>query len=134
MEGASEMRSFDRKSAESYAVAGVQVTRWEQYQLAGAVPFQAMWYEVPAGGAAPRDQHPERELSVVVSGVAQVEAGGTFEMVAQGGAFLLDGDEAHVVRNASSEQPLLVLSVYWMPDPVAARTDPVGTSREVRNA
>lgn len=109
------MRVFDRNAAESHAVEGVQVTRWEQYQLEGTLPFQAMWYEVPAGGTAPLDRHPEWELSVVVSGVAEVQAGGSTQVVGRGGSFLLPGDEAHVVRNGSTDQPLLVFSAYWMP-------------------
>jgi quercetin dioxygenase-like cupin family protein len=110
------MRILDKHQAESYAVEGVEVTRWEQFQLTSTVPFQAMWYEVPAGGAAPLDQHPERELSVVVSGEAEVQASGATHVVTQGQAFLLEGQEAHRVHNRSPKAPLLVLSVYWMPE------------------
>lgn len=120
------MRIFDRSTAESYAVEGVEVTRWEQYQLERTVPFQAMWYEVPVGGTAPLDRHPERELSIVVHGTAEIEVGGTVRVVSQGGAFLLDGQEAHRVRNPSTVEPLLVFSAYWMPDRAISSAVPAG--------
>ncbi len=106
------MRSFDCRTSETTPVGVVDVARWEQYGLGDAMPFQAMWYSVPPGESSPRDQHPEVELSVVVSGTAYVEAGGDVTEVATGSAFLLDSGEAHVVRNLS-DQPLTVFSAYW---------------------
>lgn len=124
------MRMFDRATAEAQSVSGVTVVRWEQYELAGTVPFQAMWYEVPPGAAAPLDRHPERELSVVVAGTAEVEAGGDTVRVPSGSAFLLDGGEAHRVRNASATSPLVVFSAYWMPaeQTVGSRAAAVGSA------
>jgi quercetin dioxygenase-like cupin family protein len=109
------VRVFDRAAADTYRVGGVQVARWEQYSLDGLLPFQAMWYTVPPGSAGPRDQHPEMELSVVMSGSAGVEAGGTVTEVPAGSSFLLAADEAHTVHNRSATEPLVVFSAYWMP-------------------
>lgn len=136
------MRIFNRDVAETAPVAEVDVARWEQYQLGDALPFQAMWYEVPPGEAAPLDRHPERELSLVVTGTATVEAGGTTVEVQQGSAFLLDGHEAHRVRNSTGGAPLLVFSVYWHPDPRhpdprhpdPADEQPAGAARERSDA
>src|SRR5215470_2540659 len=109
------MRTFDKGAADTYLVDRVTVARWEQYSLGGSLPFQAMWYTVPPDSSSPRDCHPEVELSLVVSGSAAVEAGGTVTEVPPGSAFLLDSQEAHVVHNRSTDQPLVVFSAYWMP-------------------
>lgn len=108
------MRTFDRTAAETYAVADVEVARWEQYGLGERMPFGAMWYSVPPGSSSPTDRHPERELSIVVSGSGTVEAGGECAEVAQGDAFLIEADEDHRVQNGSGE-PLLVFTTYWIP-------------------
>lgn len=93
----------------------VDVVRWEQFALGDTLPFQAMWYTVPPGASSPRDQHPEVELSVVISGTASVEAGGCITEVDKGSVFLLDSEEAHVIHNQSTEEPLLIYTMYWMP-------------------
>lgn len=119
------MRHFVSGSAESYAVGEVDVARWEQYGLGDVMPFNAMWYTVPPGISSPRDCHPELELSVVISGTAAVETGGTITEVAKGSCFLLDSEEAHVIHNRTDE-PVMVFTTYWMPlskqagEPVAA--------------
>ena len=109
------MRHFVSATADSYAVGVVDVARWEQYGLDGTLPFQAMWYSVPPRSSSPQDRHPEVELSVVVSGTASVETGGEVTDVAQGSCFLLDSEEAHVIHNRSSDEPLRVFTTYWMP-------------------
>jgi len=109
------MRHFCSDSAESYVVGTVDVARWEQYALEGTLPFQAMWYTVPPASSSPQDCHPEVELSVVISGTAAVEASGEVTEVAQGSAFLLASEEAHVIHNRSPEVPLRVFTTYWMP-------------------
>jgi mannose-6-phosphate isomerase-like protein (cupin superfamily) len=108
------MRHFVSESAESYAVGEVDVARWEQFGLGDVMPFNAMWYTVPPGISSPRDCHPELELSVVISGTAAVETGGTITEVAKGSCFLLDSEEAHVIHNRSDE-PVMVFTTYWMP-------------------
>lgn len=114
------MRHFASDSAESYAVGVVDVAHWEQFGLGDTLPFQAMWYSVPPGSSGPTDQHPEVELSVVVSGTASVESGGRVTDIAQGSCFLLDGDEAHVIHNRSADTPLRVFTTFWMPRGAAA--------------
>jgi quercetin dioxygenase-like cupin family protein len=115
------MRHFASDSAESSPVGVVDVARWEQYSLEDTLPFQAMWYTVPPDSSSPQDCHPEVELSVVINGRAWVEASGQVTEVAPGSAFLLDSEEAHVIHNRSSGDPLLVFTTYWMPrEPVAA--------------
>ncbi len=109
------MRMFDNATAETYVVGDIEVVRWEQYGLGHRMPFQAMWYVVPPGSSSPIDCHPELELSIVVSGSAVVQAGEDRGEVAQGAAFLLDGDEDHCVTNPSPDHPLVVFSAYWMP-------------------
>ena len=108
------MRTIDYRAADTYAVGDVEVARWEQFSLGELLPFGAMWYEVAPGASSPVDCHPERELSLVVSGTALVQAGGESVEVAQGSAFVLEPDEDHMVRNLSEERPLVVFSAYWM--------------------
>ena len=109
------MRTFDNTTAKTYMVRDVAVARWEQYSLGNCMPFNTMWYTVPPGSSSPPDCHPERELSVVIAGLAGVEAGGLVAEVEQGSAFLLDSNEIHVVHNRSAHHPLVVFSTYWMP-------------------
>jgi mannose-6-phosphate isomerase-like protein (cupin superfamily) len=110
------MRHIASDTAEYYAVGVVDVARWEQFAINHLLPFQVMWYTVPPNSSSPRDQHPERELSVVISGTASVEAGGQIVDVAPGSAFLLDSEEAHVIHNRSGEVPLRVFTTFWMPE------------------
>jgi mannose-6-phosphate isomerase-like protein (cupin superfamily) len=69
---------------------------------------------VAPGSSSPVDCHPERELSLVISGSAVVHAGDDRVEVTQGNAFLLEPDEDHMVVNRGDE-PLVVFSAYWMP-------------------
>jgi|SRR6266536_3642526 quercetin dioxygenase-like cupin family protein len=116
------MRHFANGSAESYSVGVVDVARWEQYELGDTLPFQAMWYTVPAGGSSPQDCHPEVELSVVISGTAFVEASGEVTEVGPGSAFLLGSEEAHIIHNRSADTPLTVFTTYWMPREASVAT------------
>jgi mannose-6-phosphate isomerase-like protein (cupin superfamily) len=115
------MRLFARERALASAIGPVDVARWEQYDLDDTLPFQAMWYTVAPQSSPPPDSHPEVELSLVISGVAFVEAGDTITEVAAGSSFLLDSGERHVIHNRSTEQPLVVFSAYWMPPAEAGR-------------
>jgi mannose-6-phosphate isomerase-like protein (cupin superfamily) len=109
------MRHFASDSAETRPVGVADVARWEQYELGDTMPFQAMWYTVPPSSSAPRDCHPEIELSIVVSGSASVEASGAITEAPSGSAFLLNSEEAHIIHNRSEVEPLLIFSAYWMP-------------------
>ncbi len=109
------MQHFLSGAADYYRSGVVDVARWEQYPLDGVLPFQAMWYTVPPASSSPPDGHPEVELSIVVSGTASVETGGQRTEVPQGGAFLLDSGEAHIIHNPSPDGPLLVFTTFWMP-------------------
>lgn len=114
------MRHFASGSAKSYPVGVVDVARWEQYALRDTLPFQAMWYTIPPSSSSPPDCHPERELSVVISGTASVEASGLVTDVPQGSCFLLDSQETHIIHNRSIDQPLFIFTTYWMPEAAAA--------------
>jgi mannose-6-phosphate isomerase-like protein (cupin superfamily) len=109
------MRTFDSSSAATRTVGPLEVARWEQYGLGSAMPFDAMWYSVPAGRSSLRDCHPELELSIVLSGTASVETGGTVTELPAGSAFLFDTEEAHIVHNRSDDTPVMIFSAYWMP-------------------
>lgn len=108
------MRVFDRVNSEITKEGILDLVRWEQYGIDHELPFGAMWYTVPARSSSPVDKHFETELSVVLNGNAFVEAGGAVTEISQGGAFLLDGDEPHIIHNRADE-PLLVFSAYWAP-------------------
>ncbi|WP_433076096.1 cupin domain-containing protein [Dactylosporangium sp. CA-052675] len=108
------MRTYQLGRGPNRPVGGVDVFRWDGYDGVGALPFRAMWYQVPAGGVSPEDQHPELELSIVVRGDAAVEVdGGEPVDVRTGDAFLLESGERHVVHNRRPDEPLVVFSAYW---------------------
>jgi mannose-6-phosphate isomerase-like protein (cupin superfamily) len=117
------MRKFDSSSAQSTTNGPVDVARWEQYGLGSTMPFDAMWYSVMAGQSSARDCHPELELSIVISGTASVEVGGTITDMPVGSAFLFDSEEGHIIHNRQ-DVPVTIFSAYWMPVD-APGTDPV---------
>jgi quercetin dioxygenase-like cupin family protein len=102
-------------SAQLTPELGILTGRWSQYSEIGDMPFGAMWCVIPPGGRSNTDCHPERELVVVVSGSAEVRAGGRRETASSGSAVLLDSEEAHVLVNTSSSDPFVALSLYWHP-------------------
>ena len=64
------------------------------------------------------DRHADVELSLVLTGDAEVEVGGVVTRVNQGSGFLLESSEAHVVHNRSASETLQIFSAYWLPDDV----------------
>jgi uncharacterized cupin superfamily protein len=110
------MQVMSSSTAELAPEFGIQAGRWAQYGDLGDLPFGAMWCVVPPGGRADTDRHAERELVVVVRGSADIHASGSTQTVEAGAAALLDGEEAHVLANASASEPLITLSLYWLPD------------------
>jgi mannose-6-phosphate isomerase-like protein (cupin superfamily) len=114
------MQVFASESAALSKEFGITVGRWTQYETAGDLPFGAMWCVIPPGGRSDVDQHPDRELFVVVRGSAEVRVpGGSARAVPAGGAALMDSQEPHVLVNMSAEEPLVALSVYWIPEDAA---------------
>jgi mannose-6-phosphate isomerase-like protein (cupin superfamily) len=101
---------------------GILSGRWSQYPDVTGLPFDAMWCVVPPGSQSNPDQHPEIELAIVVEGSARFETpehARTID-VGKGAAALLGPNERHVVHNGSDDEPLVFLSIYWMPgDPAA---------------
>src|ERR1051325_959816 len=98
------MHVFQRSIAQAVSTGPVEVVRWEQFQGADQLPFGGMWSTVAPGQSSPRDQHPDVELSLVLAGVAQVEAAdGTITTVANGNGFLLASNESHIVHNTSPD-------------------------------
>lgn len=94
---------------------GLDIARWSQFPAAAAFPFGAMWYVVPPSSASRRDCHPEAEVAVVVRGDGEFEAGGRRLPATPGAAVVFPSEEPHVIHNTSATEPLVVLSVYWLP-------------------
>jgi mannose-6-phosphate isomerase-like protein (cupin superfamily) len=114
------MHAFASDSAELTQEFGITVGRWAQYESAADLPFGAMWCVIPPGGRSTVDQHPDRELFVVVRGSAEVHVpGGPVKAVSVGDAVLMDCQEPHVLVNTSAEAPLVALSMYWIPEEAA---------------
>ena len=109
------MRHLVKEATEPYAVGVVEVFPWDKFSLGHQLPFGAQWYSLPPGSTSPQDCHPEVELSVVVTGMASVEAGGEITDVAAGGVFLLGSEEPHIIHNRAADQPLMVFTTFWMP-------------------
>jgi mannose-6-phosphate isomerase-like protein (cupin superfamily) len=96
---------------------GITVGRWTQYTTAGDLPFGAMWCVVPPGGRSNTDQHPDRELFVVVRGTGEVQVpDGPARPASAGTAVLMNAGEPHVLVNRSATEPLVALSLYWIPE------------------
>ncbi|MFC7546962.1 cupin domain-containing protein [Plantactinospora sp. GCM10030261] len=109
------MRKYVSDTAELTEEYGIQIGRWKQYRDLGRLPFDAMWCVIPPGGSSTEDVHPEVEFAVVTRGTAIYQAGGEKVEVLTGGVILLDPEQRHVIHNPSPEQPLTILSIYWMP-------------------
>ena len=116
------MDVFDSGTARLGDEFGILVSRWEQQYAAEGLPFDAMWCVVPPGASAHEDNHDERELQIVVSGRGALEtpADGRTRDIRPGMAMLLEARERHVLHNHSTEDPLVVLSIYWLPEQVPA--------------
>lgn len=119
------MEKLDSATAGLTEENQIQVARWTQYAINKDLPFDAMWCVIPPGRSSQRDCHPERELAVVVNGDADFEQAenapepGERVTAAQGTAVMLAGDEAHIVHNRSDTEPLVLLSIYWLPQSAA---------------
>jgi mannose-6-phosphate isomerase-like protein (cupin superfamily) len=109
------MRVFAGDSAQLEPEFGILAGRWTQYQDIGDMPFGAMWCVTPPGERSDPDCHSQRELVVVVSGTAEVQAGGREETAMTGNVVLLESEEPHVVVNLSDTDPLVTLNLYWEP-------------------
>jgi mannose-6-phosphate isomerase-like protein (cupin superfamily) len=96
---------------------GILSGRWSQYPDVTGLPFDAMWCVVPPGSRSNEDFHPEIELAIVVEGSARIETPDNAETVevGAGAAALLGSHERHVVHNGSDDEPLVLLSIYWLP-------------------
>jgi mannose-6-phosphate isomerase-like protein (cupin superfamily) len=116
------MRVLVGDAAELKPELGILTGRWSQYTEMGDMPFGAMWCVIPPGGRTNTDCHPERELVVVVSGSAEVQASNRSQTAGSGDAVLLDAEEAHVLVNTSASDPFVALSLYWQP-PLTAVSD-----------
>jgi quercetin dioxygenase-like cupin family protein len=111
------MQVLASDSAELSQEFGITVGRWTQYQTTGELPFGAMWCVVPPGGHSNVDQHPDRELFVVVRGSGEVRVpGGPGQPAPAGSAVLMEAQEPHVLVNLSDTEPLVALSLYWIPE------------------
>lgn len=114
------MRTYLSDTAELTEEYGIRIGRWTNYKDLLATPFDAMWCEIPAGGSSDEDCHPEVEFAVVVRGNATYESGGDRVEVPTGGVIVLSPEEKHVIHNASAQDPLTILSIYWLPSDDAA--------------
>lgn len=110
------MRRLTSDSTRLTEEFGILTGRWAQYPELDDLPFGAMWCVIPPGAHSQEDCHPEIELAVVVSGSAAFESSGTSMDAPLGSAVLLGSNERHIVHNRSDGSPLVLLSLYWMPD------------------
>ncbi|HKN51493.1 MAG TPA: cupin domain-containing protein [Amycolatopsis sp.] len=108
------MHKLTVSEAELAPSNGIHIGRWSQYAGLGALPFDAMWFEVPAHGQSKTDCHPEVELAVVVDGEATFTVDGRDTPAPRGTAILLQPGESHVVH--ANDGPVRVLSIYWLPE------------------
>jgi mannose-6-phosphate isomerase-like protein (cupin superfamily) len=110
------MRVYSSGEASLVPEFGIMSGRWTQYGDTGNLPFGAMWLYLEPGGCAHTDHHPEREFMIVVRGNAEIRLNDRTQRVGTGSVALLESKEPHVLANASAEEPLMALSLYWMPE------------------
>lgn len=109
------MHILNSESARLTPEFGVESGRWTQYPDLGELPFGAMWCVIPPGGHTEEDCHVEKELVVVAKGAARIESPAATFDAGPGTAVLLGSEERHVIHNRSTDQPLVLLGVYWVP-------------------
>ena len=111
------MDVFDSGTAVLGDEFGILTGRWERQYSTQGLPFDAMWCVVPPGAVGHEDDHDERELQIVVSGRGAVETPATGRVlhIRPGMAMLLEPRERHILHNHSADDPLVILSVYWLP-------------------
>ncbi len=110
------MQVLKSSAAELAPEFGIMAGRWSQYSQLSGLPFDAMWCKIAPGGRSNPDCHSERELVVVMQGTLHVRASGREEVALAGTAILLDSTEEHVLVNPSEQDPLVTLSIYWLPE------------------
>ena len=66
----------------------------------------------PGGGTTPH-RHEENEMFLVSSGTARVEVGGEVRDVSAGEVLLVPFGSQHRITNASADERLVFLNVYW---------------------
>jgi quercetin dioxygenase-like cupin family protein len=110
------MQLLKSSAAELAPEFGIMAGRWSQYPELGGLPFGAMWCQIAPGERSNPDCHPERELVVVMQGTLHVQASGRDEVAPAGAAVLLDSTEEHVLVNPSAQDPVVMLSIYWLPE------------------
>jgi methionyl-tRNA synthetase len=110
------MRSFTVADTTLTAEYGIHVGRWSQFEATREFPFDAMWCVVPAASQSALDQHPEVELAIVVGGRATFAVGDRRIDAPAGTAVLFEPQERHVIHNADPDEPVRILSVYWLPE------------------
>ncbi|GIF07102.1 class I tRNA ligase family protein [Actinoplanes siamensis] len=109
------MRSFTVDGSNLTAEYGIAVGRWSQFEQARQFPFEAMWCVIPAASRSAPDQHAEVELAIVVGGRARFVVEGRDVEAPAGTAVLLEPQERHVIHNTRDDEPVQILSVYWLP-------------------
>jgi uncharacterized cupin superfamily protein len=109
------MRLFDSDAAEFGPEFGALASRWDHQGDLDGPPFGVMWCRVEPRSATAEDSHPERELITVARGSGVVRTASGELDVQLGQSVLLASGEAHVITNRSASEPLVMLSVYWMP-------------------
>jgi quercetin dioxygenase-like cupin family protein len=109
------VRKIVNEDARLEAGFGIRVGRWAQYPDLGDLPFGAMWCVLDPGASSEPDHHPEIEMAVVVRGTARYSNDGRTVEAAAGSVILLEPEERHVIHNASPDEPLTILSLYWLP-------------------
>ncbi|MFC5827959.1 cupin domain-containing protein [Nonomuraea insulae] len=110
------MQKFSSSTAALTEEYGIEIGRWTEYGGTDFMPFGAMWCVIPPNSSSQADQHPEIELAVVVEGDADFDVAGAREHAPAGSAILLGSQERHVIHNRSAGDPLVLLSMYWMPE------------------
>lgn len=86
-------------------------------------PFKSMWCVVEPGGTSEPDQHEQAEMVVVVEGKAVITTDSTEVEATPGTVVHLPPSSRHVVRNSATDQPLVLLSIYWfIAQPVSGLT------------
>lgn len=71
---------------------------------------------VQPGGVSDPHEHEENEVFLILEGTGEMVIGDECRLVVSGEAVLIPGHSPHHIRNTSSSEPLVFLSIYWPED------------------
>lgn len=121
------IRKFNREEfGRAYGILCQGVYPWRGE---ADTPFGTAWCIVEPGGTAKAHKHQEHETFLIVKGRGRMTVDGETAEVGPGDVVLMKPFHSHELKNASTEEDLLFLDIYWEEMATAARLNEEALSR-----